>query len=115
MGGCLWGDPVVRGGYCNAASRSALGAAPAGAWGSGSCTQATRPADIEALWAVVAVKALAVRIEIDDFGTGYSSLAHLQRFPVGALKIDRCFISALSSNDEGETLIHWLVQLGKAL
>ena len=64
---------------------------------------------------LTALKALGVRIAIDDFGTGYSSLAHLQRFPVDALKIDRSFISGLSSNEEGETLIHSLVQLGKAL
>ncbi len=61
------------------------------------------------------IKALGVRIAIDDFGTGYSSLAHLQRFPVDALKIDRSFISQLQNNKEGETLIHTLVQLGKAL
>jgi len=61
------------------------------------------------------IKALGVRIAIDDFGTGYSSLAHLQQFPVDALKIDRSFISQLQHNQEGETLIHTLVQLGKAL
>jgi len=64
---------------------------------------------------LVAIKELGVRIAIDDFGTGYSSLAHLQRFPVDALKIDRSFITGLSKNKEGETLIHTLVQLGKAL
>jgi diguanylate cyclase (GGDEF)-like protein len=62
-----------------------------------------------------AIKALGVRIAIDDFGTGYSSLAHLQRFPVDALKIDRSFIAGLEHNEEGETLIRTLVQLGKAL
>jgi diguanylate cyclase (GGDEF)-like protein len=61
------------------------------------------------------IKELGVRIAIDDFGTGYSSLAHLQRFPVDALKIDRSFISGLKSNQEGATLVHSLVQLGKAL
>ena len=61
------------------------------------------------------VKALGVRIAIDDFGTGYSSLAHLRRFPVDALKIDRSFITGLGNNLEGESLIHTLVQLGKAL
>ena len=61
------------------------------------------------------IKQLGVRIAIDDFGTGYSSLAHLQRFPVDALKIDRSFISGLESNQEGATLVHSLVQLGKAL
>jgi diguanylate cyclase (GGDEF)-like protein len=62
-----------------------------------------------------AIKDLGVRIAIDDFGTGYSSFAHLQRFPIDALKIDRSFISQLADNPEGETLIRTLVQLGKAL
>ena len=60
-------------------------------------------------------KQLGVRIAIDDFGTGYSSLAYLQRFPVDALKIDRSFISRMSQDPEGETLIRTLVQLGKSL
>jgi diguanylate cyclase (GGDEF)-like protein len=64
---------------------------------------------------LVQIKQLGVRIAIDDFGTGYSSLAHLQRFPVDALKIDRSFISGLRHNQEGETLVRTLVQLGKAL
>jgi diguanylate cyclase (GGDEF)-like protein len=62
-----------------------------------------------------AIKALGVQIAIDDFGTGYSSLAHLQRFPVDALKIDRSFISELGHGHGSETLIGTLVQLGKAL
>jgi diguanylate cyclase (GGDEF)-like protein len=64
---------------------------------------------------LTAVKALGVRVAIDDFGTGYSSLAHLRQFPVDALKIDRSFITGLAHNVEGESLIHTLVQLGKAL
>jgi diguanylate cyclase (GGDEF)-like protein len=62
-----------------------------------------------------AVKELGARIAIDDFGTGYSSLAHLQRFPVDSLKIDRSFITALADGREAEQLIRTLVQLGKAL
>jgi diguanylate cyclase (GGDEF)-like protein len=64
---------------------------------------------------LAAIKRLGVRIAIDDFGTGYSSLAHLQKFPVDALKIDRSFISGMRHNQESETLIRTLVQLGKAL
>jgi len=64
---------------------------------------------------LVAIKALGVRIAIDDFGTGYSSLAHLRRFPVDTLKIDRSFVSGLTDTEEGETLLHELVQLGKSL
>jgi diguanylate cyclase (GGDEF)-like protein len=69
----------------------------------------------EAARRLAQIKRLGVRIAIDDFGTGYSSLAHLQRFPVDALKIDRTFVMGLKDNEEGETLIRTLVQLGKAL
>jgi len=64
---------------------------------------------------LASVKQLGVRIAIDDFGTGYSSMAHLQRLSVDALKIDRSFITQMTDNDEGETIIRTLVQLGKAL
>jgi diguanylate cyclase (GGDEF)-like protein len=62
-----------------------------------------------------ALKALGVRIAIDDFGTGYSSLSYLQQFPVDSLKIDRSFIAGMGKSPEGDTLIHTLIQLGKAL
>jgi EAL domain-containing protein (putative c-di-GMP-specific phosphodiesterase class I) len=62
-----------------------------------------------------AIKELGVRVAIDDFGTGYSSLGHLRQFPVDALKIDRSFITGLARTHEGESLVHTLVQLGKAL
>ena len=64
---------------------------------------------------LIAIKELGVRIAIDDFGTGYSSFTHLQRFPIDALKIDRSFISRVSQDPEGDTLIRTLVQLGKSL
>ena len=38
-----------------------------------------------------------------------------RQFPVDALKIDRSFISRLAEGNEGEILLHTLVQLGKAL
>jgi diguanylate cyclase (GGDEF)-like protein len=79
-------------------------------------TETTLMRNIEATAGrLAALKQLGVRIAIDDFGTGYSSLAHLQRFPVDALKIDRSFIARLRHNAEGETLLHTLVQLGKSL
>jgi diguanylate cyclase (GGDEF)-like protein len=64
---------------------------------------------------LAAIKQLGVRIAIDDFGTGYSSMAHLQHFPVDALKIDRSFIAQMAHNREGETILQTLVQLGKTL
>jgi diguanylate cyclase (GGDEF)-like protein len=79
-------------------------------------TETTIMHDTEATAArLAAVKELGVRIAIDDFGTGYSSMAHLQHFPVDALKIDRSFITQMTHNEEGETILRTLVQLGKAL
>ncbi len=79
-------------------------------------TETTLMRNVEQTAALLtALKAIGLRIAVDDFGTGYSSLAHLQRFPVDALKIDRSFITGLGENVEGETLLRTLVQLGKSL
>lgn len=61
------------------------------------------------------LKAAGVRIAIDDFGTGYSSLIHLRQFPVDVLKIDRTFVAASNDSQDGEALLHTLLQLGKRL
>jgi len=62
-----------------------------------------------------ALKALGVRLAIDDFGMGYSSLSYLHRFPIDILKIDRAFVSRLTSQDEGPELARAVVMLGETL
>jgi diguanylate cyclase (GGDEF)-like protein len=61
------------------------------------------------------IKKLGVRIAIDDFGTGSSSLAYLRQFSADSLKIDRSFISEITSSRESAAIIHTLVALGKTL
>jgi diguanylate cyclase (GGDEF)-like protein/PAS domain S-box-containing protein len=61
------------------------------------------------------LKELGVRIHIDDFGTGYSSLSLLRRYPIDRLKIDRSFISGLTTNHEDREIVRAIMALGKSL
>ncbi|CPR15324.1 EAL domain-containing protein [Brenneria goodwinii] len=51
------------------------------------------------------------RISIDDFGTGHCSLSYLQNFPLDFLKIDRGFVSAISSPDEEAPILDAIINL----
>jgi diguanylate cyclase (GGDEF)-like protein/PAS domain S-box-containing protein len=62
-----------------------------------------------------ALRALGVRLALDDFGTGYSSLAHLHRFPLDILKIDRSFTAALHADHQGASIAGAIVSLAQAL
>jgi diguanylate cyclase (GGDEF)-like protein/PAS domain S-box-containing protein len=61
------------------------------------------------------LKALGVKLAIDDFGTGYSSLSYLHRFPIDILKIDRSFVTGLTSSDDGPDLARAVITLGETL
>ncbi|WP_349369317.1 EAL domain-containing protein [Salinarimonas sp.] len=61
------------------------------------------------------LRALGVGIALDDFGTGYASLAHLRRFPVDRLKIDRGFVEGIGRDADADALVGGIVDLAHGL
>ncbi len=61
------------------------------------------------------LRQLGLSIAIDDFGTGYSSLAHLTRFPVNKLKIDRSFVTSIFDDDQNREISRTIISLGHTL
>ncbi|MDZ8239804.1 MAG: EAL domain-containing protein [Nostoc sp. ChiQUE01a] len=61
------------------------------------------------------LREIGIQLSIDDFGTGYSSLGRLYNFPISLLKIDRSFISSISSNSKNLEIIEILVTLAHKL
>jgi len=61
------------------------------------------------------LKQLGLNIALDDFGTGYSSLSYAQRYPVDSLKIDRSFVSGVSSDPEAQAITTAIVAMAHGL
>jgi diguanylate cyclase (GGDEF)-like protein len=79
-------------------------------------TESDVMADAEgAMRGLQALRELGVKIAIDDFGTGYSSLAYLHRLAVHTVKIDRTFVSRITTDDNSASIVRATVDLGHAL
>jgi EAL domain-containing protein (putative c-di-GMP-specific phosphodiesterase class I) len=57
------------------------------------------------------LRRLGVRLSIDDYGTGYSSLSYLRALPVDELKLDRSFVSHLTSDERAAAIVRSTLQL----
>ena len=60
------------------------------------------------------LRQIGARIYIDDFGTGYSALSYLHQFRIDAVKIDRSFVQAQSS-ERGALVMSGLLRFCEAL
>ena len=61
------------------------------------------------------LRSLGVTIALDDFGTGYASLSYLRQLPFDKIKIDRSFITDLSSKGDAIPIIEAVVSLATNL
>jgi diguanylate cyclase (GGDEF)-like protein len=57
------------------------------------------------------LRRLGVRLSIDDYGTGYSSLSYLRALPVDELKLDRSFVSHLTTDERAAAIVRSTLQL----
>jgi PAS domain S-box-containing protein/diguanylate cyclase (GGDEF)-like protein len=58
---------------------------------------------------------LGLSIALDDFGTGYSSLSYLQRMPIDAVKLDRSFVSDITTNAGTVSMVRSVLAMAGAL
>ncbi len=58
--------------------------------------------------------AIGVRISLDDFGTGYSSLSYLRSFSFSKIKIDKSFISDLSTSESSVAIVRAVCGLARS-
>lgn len=79
-------------------------------------TESTVMENVEAVIPILEhIHELGVTVAIDDFGTGYSSLSYLKRLPVDKLKIDRSFVSDVTTSEDDAAIAQAITSLAKTL
>lgn len=61
------------------------------------------------------IRNLGARVALDDFGTGYSSLNHIREMPIDIIKIDRCFIIDIGTDDFSDAFVRMVAELANAI
>jgi diguanylate cyclase (GGDEF)-like protein/PAS domain S-box-containing protein len=56
-----------------------------------------------------------IKVAIDDFGTGYASLTYLRRYPIEVVKLDRSFVTNLTTNEQDRQIAAGIIDLARRL
>ncbi len=56
-----------------------------------------------------------VGLALDDFGTGYSGLMQLRRLPFSEIKIDRQFVTELTTSRDDQVIVRSVIELAHGL
>ncbi len=58
---------------------------------------------------------LGMSIVLDDFGTGYSALGYIRRFPIEVIKIDRSFVTDMTSAQPAAALVQAILAMANGM
>jgi len=61
------------------------------------------------------IRQLGACVALDDFGTGYSSLTTLSEFSIDVIKIDRSFVSGITTDAKKLSIVAGIVALAESL
>ncbi|GGF92398.1 hypothetical protein GCM10007304_02820 [Rhodococcoides trifolii] len=64
---------------------------------------------------LLSLRELGSSISVDDYGTGHSSLAYLSSLPVQQLKIDRSFVTTMTTDPANAAIVRSTVDLARGL
>ncbi|MEO5369883.1 MAG: EAL domain-containing protein [Magnetococcus sp. DMHC-1] len=79
-------------------------------------TESLMMADIkESIITLRELSDMGLSIAVDDFGTGYSSLSYLRQFPINTIKIDRSFVSTLTSESGDTPIVRAILSMAQSL
>lgn len=61
------------------------------------------------------LKNVGIKFSMDDFGTGHSSLSSLRKLPLDQLKIDRSFVSDITTDPDDAIIVQTIIAMARNL
>ncbi len=62
-----------------------------------------------------ALRETGIRIALDDFGTGFANFSYITHLPADIIKIDKCFIQKIGSDERSAMVVRALIDLAHRL